>query len=55
MMYSYILTYKYGEKYNYSLLESILYDVALLPSLPDEKSGKLDKDGNTAFLINRAN
>ena len=28
MMYSYILTYKYGEKFNYNLLESILYDVA---------------------------
>ena len=54
MLYSYHLTYKYGEKYNYTLLESILYDVSLLPSLPDEKSGKLDKDGNTAFLIDAA-
>ena len=52
MLYSYHLTYKYNEKYNFNLLESVLYDVSLLPSLPDDKSGKLDKDGNTAFLIN---
>ena len=48
MIYSYHLTYKYDKKYNYDLLESLLYDVSLLPRL--DKS-KIDKDGNTLFLI----
>ena len=47
MLYSYYLTYKHGEKYNYNLLEGFLYDVSLLPKL---NQSKLDKDGNTLFL-----
>jgi len=48
MLYSYILTYKYNEKFNFNLLENYLYDVSLLPKL--DKS-KLDKDGKTLFLV----
>lgn len=48
MLYSYILTYKYNEKYNFNLLENYLYDVSLLPKLDKEK---LDKDGKTLFLV----
>ena len=48
MLYSYILTYKYNEKFNFNLLENYLYDVSLLPKLDKTK---LDKNGKTLFLV----
>ena len=48
MLLSYHLTYKYNEKYNYNLLEGFLYDVNILPKMNKEK---VDKDGNTLFLV----
>jgi superfamily II DNA or RNA helicase len=48
MLLSYHLTYKYNEKYNFNLLEGFLYDVNILPKTNKEK---VDKDGNTLFLV----
>ena len=47
-LYSYYLTYKHGEKYNYNVLEGFLYDVAFLPKIDKFKQ---DKEGNTLFLM----
>ena len=47
-LYSYYLTYKHNEKYNYNLLEGFLYDVSLLPKIDKNKQ---DKEGNTLFLV----